>query len=211
MPPPPALSWRELRLASGLVLALFLLTHFLNHALGLVSVAAMEEARGWFNRIWRNPVGGFLLYGSLLLHFALALMALHRRRTLRMPLKEAAQLSLGLALPFLLVPHVTGTRLEWALTGRDVGYPTWCRSSGSRPRRSGPAGDRAPGRLDPRVPRALLLAPPRPWFRRWALPLYSAALLVPVLAILGFAQAGKAVAAGWCPCPRAPSRPRPRR
>src|SRR3712207_6396663 len=101
---------REVRLASGLVLGAFLLTHFGNHALGLVSVESMERAREWFERLWRNPLGTTLLYGSLLLHFVLALEALHRRHTLRMPLQEGAQLALGLSLPFLVIPHVVGTR-----------------------------------------------------------------------------------------------------
>src|SRR5829696_6079101 len=120
--------WRDIRLISGLVLATFLLTHFSNHALGLVSVEAMEAGRAWFNRLWRNPVGTILLYGSLLLHFLLALQALYRRRTLRMPIREAAQLILGLSLPFLLIGHVTGTRVEWVLTGHDSGYPEVVRS-----------------------------------------------------------------------------------
>ena len=99
---------REIRLASGLVLGAFLLTHFSNHAVGLISVGAMEQARQWFNLVWRNPIGTILLYGSLLLHFSLALEALFRRRTLRMPWREAAQLAFGLSLPFLLIP------MSWA-------------------------------------------------------------------------------------------------
>src|SRR3954447_16080535 len=118
---PPSL--RDVRLASGMILGLFLLTHFGNHALGLVSVDAMETARQGFSALWRNPIGTALLYGSLTVHFGLALDALFRRRTLRMPVREAAQLILGLALPFLLVAHVVGTRVEFTLTGREVGYP----------------------------------------------------------------------------------------
>ena len=34
----------------------------------------MEAGRAWFNRLWRNPVGTVLLYGSMLLHFLLALL-----------------------------------------------------------------------------------------------------------------------------------------
>src|SRR4028119_228910 len=115
VPTPPPLErpvrLREVRLASGLVLGAFLLTHFGNHALGLVSVEAMEAGRRSFNLLWRHPVGTILLYGSLLLHFLLALQALYRRRTLRMPVREAMQLALGLSLPFLLVAHVTGPPL----------------------------------------------------------------------------------------------------
>lgn len=45
-------SIREMRLASGLVLLLFVSTHLTNHALGLVSLDAMETGLGWFKLIW---------------------------------------------------------------------------------------------------------------------------------------------------------------
>ena len=183
---------RDARLISGLILGSFLLTHFSNHALGLLSIDAMESGRRVFNLIWRNPLGGLLLYGSLCLHFALALQALYKRRTLRMPLREAAQLVLGLSLPFLLVAHVVGTRVEFALTGRDIGYPTVIRNLWIL----------APD-IGLRQTIALVVAwlhgclgiyfwtRAKDWFPRWALLLYTVALLVPVLALLGFAEAGK--------------------
>lgn len=197
--PPPferPVRLREVRLVSGLVLGAFLLTHFANHALGLVSVEAMEAGRRAFNLLWRNPLGTALLYGSLLLHFLLALQALYRRRTLRMPLREAMQLALGLALPFLLIAHVTGTRIEFALTGHDSGYPEvvrnlWVLSPGSGANQAA----------------TLLIAwlhgclgiffwlRPKPWFSRYALLLYTGALVVPLLALLGFAGAGQEIAA----------------
>jgi adenylate cyclase len=189
------LPWREIRLASGLVLGFFLLTHFGNHALGLVSVDAMEMARSWFNRLWRNPAGTILLYGSLLLHFALALHALYRRRTLRMPAREAAQLILGLSLPFLIVSHVVGTRIEWSVTGWEAGYPEVVRNLWiNRPE------------IGLRQSVALVVAwlhgclgvtfwlRSKPWFPRLALTLYTAAFLLPVLALLGFAEAGRDIA-----------------
>lgn len=186
---------REVRLVSGLVLGAFLLTHFGNHALGLISVESMETGRRWFNTLWRNPAGTFLLYGSLLAHFVLALQALYRRRTLRMPFREAAQLGFGLALPFLLIPHVTGTRIELALTGREAGYPEVIRGLWVAPENG------------VRQAVALLVAwlhgclgiyfwlRSRTWFPRLALLLYTGALLVPLLALLGFAAAGKIIAA----------------
>src|SRR3954451_2763247 len=119
---------RELRLATGLVLGAFLLTHFSNHALGLISVEAMEAGRPWFSAIWRTPPATILLYGSLLVHFTLALQALYRRRTLRMRVREAAQLVLGLSLPFLLVAHVVGTRIDFAITGTEADYPSMLRT-----------------------------------------------------------------------------------
>jgi len=191
-----AIPWREIRLGTGLVLATFLLTHFSNHALGLVSVEAMEAGRAWFNRLWRNPVGTILLYGSVLLHFGLALQALYRRRTLRMPLREAAQLTLGLSLPFLLVAHVTGTRIEWALTGHDSGYPEvvrnlWLLSPGAGARQ---AAVLVVAWLHGCLGLYFWLRP-KPWFPAYALALYTGALLVPVLALIGFAEAGQEIAA----------------
>jgi len=186
---------REVRLVTGLVLGFFLLTHFTNHALGLISIEAMEQGRGWFNRLWRNPLGTILLYGSLLTHFLMALQALYRRRTLKMPWKEAMQLILGLSLPFLVISHVVGTRVEWSLTGWASGYPEvvrnlWIRSP----------------EIGLRQAIALIVAwlhgclgiffwlRAKTWFPRYALLLYTGAVLVPVLALLGFAAAGKEIA-----------------
>ena len=93
---------RFLRLATGLVVASFVVGHFLNHSLGVVSIEAMDRMRIMLAAWWRSPAGTVLLYGSLLTHFALALVSLYRRSTLRMPLWEALQLALGLAIPPLL-------------------------------------------------------------------------------------------------------------
>src|SRR5262245_52174193 len=100
----PGRAWvRPLRLWCGLILFAYLLTHFANHALGLVSLRAMEAGRIWFLALWRNPVGETALFGALLVHWLLALWLLYRRRTLRMPGWEALQILLGLAVPPLLV------------------------------------------------------------------------------------------------------------
>ncbi|MGL4592607.1 MAG: adenylate/guanylate cyclase domain-containing protein, partial [Aestuariivirga sp.] len=201
----PSIGIRELRLVSGLVLGCFLTTHFLNHALGLVSLSAMESGRGWFNLLWRSMLGTILLYGAILIHFALALVALYRRRTLRMPAREAFQLGFGLLLPFLLIPHVTGTRIVLAVWGIDFDYARVMQNISASP--DGMTRQTA----------ALLIAwvhfglgihfwlRARLWYPRVALLLYSAALLVPVFALLGLAEAGKdlgdAVVASGPPVP----------
>ena len=100
---------QRLRLASGLVLFAFALTHFLNHALGLVSLEALEAGRRIFLAVWRNPLGEAVLFLSLLTHVALALWKTARRRTFRLPAWQWAQLLLGLSIPWLLIPHVIGT------------------------------------------------------------------------------------------------------
>lgn len=113
---------RKLRLATGLVIACFVVPHFLNHALGVVSIEAMDQMRAALSAWWRSAPGTVLLYGSLLTHFALALASLYRRSTLRMPWWEAAQLLLGLCVPPLLIGHIVGTRLARVLLGHHIDY-----------------------------------------------------------------------------------------
>src|SRR5437660_8671521 len=113
---------RWVRLITGLILACYVIPHFLNHALGVISTAAMDGLRGVLAAWWRSSPGTALLYGALLTHFALALVSLYRRTTLRMPAWEALQLVLGLAVPPLLIGHVVGTRFAWLLLGHHIGY-----------------------------------------------------------------------------------------
>src|SRR5437660_5938872 len=87
---------RHVRLATGLVLFAYVSTHLLNHACGLLGLAAMEAGRKLFIAVWRSPAGAAALYASLATHLALALWSLFQRRQLRIPLWEAAQLLLGL-------------------------------------------------------------------------------------------------------------------
>ncbi len=187
------------------MLGLYILDHFINVALGLVSVRAMEEAGPWLGGVWHAPPGSALLVAALLIHFGLSLRALYRRRTLRMTLREASQLGLGLLLPFLVLSHVVGARIEPALTGVPSTYADQLRNFWV----VNPAGGA-------RQALALVVAwmhgclgfwfalRARPWFGRWAGPLFAAALLVPVLALLGFAEAGREVATlPWHPRPSA--------
>ena len=88
---------RWVRLITGLILACYVVPHFLNHSLGVVSIDAMDQLRAPLAAWWRSAPGTVLLYGSLITHFALALVSLYRRTTFRMPAWEAAQLVLGLA------------------------------------------------------------------------------------------------------------------
>jgi adenylate cyclase len=106
----------RLRLASGLALMTFVATHLINHALGIHSLAAMEGGRALFVAVWRGAPGTVLLYGALACHVALVVHKLYRRRTLRMPAWEMAQIALGLLIPFWLVVHLVGTRGVHELT-----------------------------------------------------------------------------------------------
>ena len=184
----------RLRLYSGIVLFIYVTMHLLNHALGLISLEAMEWGRGPFLAIWRNPVGTTVLIGALATHAGLSLYTLYRRRTLRMPLHEAAQVVSGLLLPPLLAGHVIGNRLLHEKFGLDDTYTwvllnLWVFSPQVGVQQAvamilawthGTLGLR----------RYLML---KPWFSTWRSALFSVSILVPILSLLGFAQGGREV------------------
>ena len=91
---------RRLRLASGLVLFAYLTTHYLNHALGLISREALSRGADIFVLVWRNPIGTVVLYGAVATHMLLALWSLYQRRSFKgMTAGDWAQLLLGLSVP----------------------------------------------------------------------------------------------------------------
>jgi len=99
----------RLRLISGCILFAFLVTHLLNHSLGLISLEALEAGRRIFLGLWRNPVLEPIILISFLTHVALTIVALLRRHSLKMPLWEAVQVIFALSMPALLVGHIAGT------------------------------------------------------------------------------------------------------
>ncbi|HEY2920575.1 MAG TPA: adenylate/guanylate cyclase domain-containing protein [Candidatus Binatia bacterium] len=185
---------RRTRLVTGLILLTYLTTHLINHSLGLISLDAMEAGRVWFLALWRNPVGTTALYGSLLIHFGLALWAIYQRHHLRMPLWEALQLTMGLCIPPLLAVHFAGTRLTYEWYGVEDSYAKivltlWKLSPVHGARQAlliviawihGCIGFHFWLRL-------------RPSYSRYARLFFVVALLLPVLALLGFAQAGREI------------------
>ena len=171
--------------------------HLLNHAVGLISLGAMEDVLWYVFRIWTNRPAQALLYGSFFVHYALALSALWQRRTLRLRAAELVQLVLGFAIPLLLVRHVVGTRISDSFFHTDVGYYAyllWIYFVRSPDH----------GYLQMLV---LVVAwahamiglhfwlKVRPWYTRLHSPALIVAVLVPVLALLGMIEAGRQVAA----------------
>ena len=108
---------QRLRLASGLILFCFVLTHFLNHALGLFSLDWMQDVQQWRWAVTRSWPGTIILLSALVTHIGLALYKLAGRATLRLPRWEAVQVGLGLAIPFLLFPHIVNTRIAHVFFG----------------------------------------------------------------------------------------------
>lgn len=186
---------RRLRLISGLILFAYVVTHFVNHALGIVSIAAMEAMLSVVYPIWSYPPVTFVLYGALIIHMTLALYALWQRRLLKLSLHEAVQYILGFSVPLLLAEHVTNTRIDAALYGGDFGHYKYLLSALWY-------GDPEKGVLQ----MALLLAAwihaciglrfwlrVQPWYAPVQPLLFAAVLLMPVLALLGYVAGGREI------------------
>lgn len=189
-------SVRTLRLCSGFVLFTYVTLHLLNHALGNVSLAWMERGLLVQKFVWQGALGTVLLYASLSVHFVLGLWALYERRRLYWTGGEFVQLLLGLAVPPLLANHLAATRIAFATFDLNKGYAQelysfWIASP-----------------FLGKAQLALLVVAwvhgcmgfyfwlrLRPWFERVRSVLLAASVLVPVLALLGYFQAGRSVVA----------------
>ncbi|CAG9187562.1 adenylate/guanylate cyclase domain-containing protein [Cupriavidus pinatubonensis] len=187
---------RTVRLATGLVLFTYVGTHLLNHSLGNISLAWLERDLLVQKFIWQGWLGTAVLYSALVTHFFLGLWALYERRSLNWTPGEVAQLVLGLCIPPLLANHVANTRVAFAAFGLDKGYAQllysfWIASP-----------------FFGRVQLLLLVVAwlhgcyglwfwlrLKPWFAAWRSVLLSVAVLLPVLALLGFLQGGREVIA----------------
>jgi adenylate cyclase len=168
--------------------------HFVNHALGNISVDAMENGLAIQKWLWQSPPGAIILYSALTTHMGLGFWALYQRRDFRWTRMEAIQLVFGLSIPFLLIDHVIGTRVSLSLFGTEKGYAEvllkfWVRSPISGALQAalllivwihGCIGVLSWLRLKPFYPRARD-------------GLLSFAVMLPVLALLGYYQAGRRI------------------
>jgi adenylate cyclase len=188
----------RIRLGSGLVMLAYIAMHLSNHALGLVSLDAM----GWVLRrvvmpLWGAPPMTAALYGAFAVHYALALRALWRRQTLRLTISEFLQLVLGFLIPIMIAQHVVGTRLADAVLGTDTAYyryVLWVYF--------------VVAPLHGYLQLLTLVVAwthamfglhywlrVRPWYARYHEVALVAAVMVPVMALLGTVEAGRQVAA----------------
>jgi adenylate cyclase len=187
---------RTVRLASGLVLFTYVTLHLTNHALGNIGLAWMERGLLIHKFVWQGPIGTAVLYSALAVHFVLGLAALYTRRRLNWTFEEVLQLVLGLCVPPLLANHLAATRIAFAEFGLNKGYAQelysfWIASPGF-------------GRIQ-----LLLLVVAwthgciglhlvlrlRPWYPMWRSWLLMGAVLLPMLALLGYLQGGREVMA----------------
>lgn len=183
---------RTLRFWTGQVLFAYATCHLLNHAFGIRSIEAMKTAGAILLTPWQSTPGATLLYTALLVHAGLGLHSFWRRRHLRIPAVELAQLFLGLAVPLLLIAHAGAIRYAEIVYRMDVGfdrvlYQLWVAvPTTGLPRQfllmlvvwiHGCIGMRAWLRT-------------KPWYGRAVPALTSMATLVIVLSLLGFINAG---------------------
>src|SRR5712675_2385414 len=185
----------RVRLWSAYVLFFYVVTHLLNHALGLISLRVLEVGRMGFVFLWHNPIGQTVLYGALFGHFFLALWSLYRRRALQLSHWEWMQWILGASIVPLGALHVVGTRLAHELYGVDPGYP-WVLGSLVM-------SDWMSIARQFLLPLVVWLHACiglhfawrlRSWYLAWLPALYAVALLVPVAGIVGAAIALRDVA-----------------
>src|SRR5271168_3147555 len=189
------ISARQIRLVCGLVLFAYLISHFLNHALGNISIEALAWGVHYHLLFWRFLPVAIVFYTAVLVHSGLGIRALYQRRQFRWKAIEPLQLVLGLSIPALVAAHVIGVKLGQTLFGQTKLYPQvlygywvvwpyriWLTSS------------------------VLVIAwihgsiglyfwlRMKSFFRRAAPFLLALAVLVPALALLGLYQSGRTVA-----------------
>ncbi|MGJ4929077.1 adenylate/guanylate cyclase domain-containing protein [Bradyrhizobium sp. HKCCYLS2038] len=187
---------RQVRLICGLILFSYLLSHFLNHALGNVSLQALAQGVAYHMAFWQFLPVAVLFYAAVLTHGGLGLWALYQRRQFGRKNLEPLQLVLGLSIPALIFSHIAGVRLGQTLYGQEKLYPQVLYSYWAGPSwrvwlmsaalltswTHGCIGLHFWLRLKPFYKRAA------PW-------LLACAVLIPTLALLGFYRGGRDVIA----------------
>src|SRR5258705_5475800 len=117
------ISVRQVRLGCGLVLFAYLVSHFLNHALGNISMDALATGVYYHAGFWQFLPVAVLFYTGGRVHPGLALGALYKRRHFRGKAMEPLQLVLGLSIPALVITHLIGVRFGQTLFGHEKLYP----------------------------------------------------------------------------------------
>ncbi len=186
---------RQIRLTCALVLFTYLLSHFINHALGNISMDALQAGVVIHAGIWQFFPVAVIFYTSALVHASLGIWALYERRQFQWKTTELLQLMLGLSIPALIVAHVVAVRLGENIYDIDRSYPqvfaAWIG---------------APLRLWAMYTVVLVAwthgciglyfwLRMKPWFRTAAPWLLAAAVILPTLALLGLFQGQRFVAA----------------
>src|SRR5579872_4519788 len=189
------ISVRQVRMICGLILFAYLISHFLNHALGNISLQALARGLRYHMLFWQFPPVAAVFYAALLIHGSLGIWALYERRQFRWKAVEPLQLLLGLSIPLLAAAHVISTRLGHTLFAHDRLYPQVLHGYFAT--------------MSPKFAATLVVLViawihgsiglyfwlrMKAFFKTAAPFLLAAAVLVPTLAMLGLYQSGRSVA-----------------
>ena len=117
------ISVRQVRLACGFVLFAYLVSHFLNHALGNISLGAMAKGIEYHKAFWQLLPVAIVFYSAAAAHTGLGFWALYERRQFRWKAIEPIQLALGLSVPALIITHLAGVRIAEVLFQDQKLYP----------------------------------------------------------------------------------------
>ncbi len=125
----------QARISTGLILFAYILLHFINIGLGLVSPEAADAFQRVRLSVMRSAVGTAVLYGALAGHVCLSIGGLVLSGRLSRKPVDLLQIVLGLIIPLLLASHVIFTRgaFEQFETNDTLGYLTgliWNTSDG---------------------------------------------------------------------------------
>src|SRR3977135_1734521 len=113
------ISVRQVGLAWGVVMFPYLTSHFLNHALGNVSMEALADGVYFHVAFWQFLPVPIVFYTACLVHTGLGVWPLSERRQFRWKAIEPLQLVLGLSIPALVITHIVGVRLGHTLYGQE--------------------------------------------------------------------------------------------
>lgn len=184
-----ALTGRNLRLISGLILFAFVFLHLVNHSLGLVSIEAMESFRSARISITRYWPGTAVLMIAAVVHAILGVEKIISRRISAISPRGLLQIATGVLIPVLLARHIIGMRISHELFGVNDNYEfaLWAMWPAEAWRQVGLIGlVWGHGTIG-----LYMWCRFQRWFEPLKGPLLVIAALIPALAFAGFAVAGR--------------------
>ena len=184
---------RNLRLASGLVLFIYIALHLLKPRARADLARCRGERSGARGRALVQPARHAAALWRVRGAFPAGAGAVYERRTFRLPPAELLRIALGFALPILLIGHAANTRLAYDLFGLASDYARVISNLWASGAQGQQLGLLAPGWLHGCLGLHFAFNR-RPLYRQLRYVLFGAALLLPTLSALGFIAMGRELA-----------------